>query len=105
MRLYPQRLRTLMIAVALLALLMTPMCFLFRVSSQLSAFYGRGGVLARQARAFDEAGAGDEARLRGQYVDAEAQYRSALNLMGSLPEPDSGTDTSHCPSRARGRSG
>jgi tetratricopeptide (TPR) repeat protein len=88
------RLRAFMIVLALLALALTALAFHLKLIGDLNAFYGPGGVLARKIKADDEALAGKEAVRLGHYVEAEARYRSALDLENSLPEPDVVRDTS-----------
>jgi tetratricopeptide (TPR) repeat protein len=78
------RLRTLMIGIALLALVLAALVFVLRtyweINAALNAFYGPDGTLARERKFSEEAPAGDEALRLGDYVEAEARYRSALDL-------------------------
>ena len=81
------RLRTLTIGIALLALVLAASVFVLRTISELDAalndFYGPDGVQAREKKFSNEAQAGDNALRLGDYVEAEARYRSALDLKTS----------------------
>jgi hypothetical protein len=88
------RLRTSMIGFALLAAGLLPLPLFLRACGRLGGFYGPGGVLARENSAGECLSAGHHALREGRYGAAESQYRRALSLMRSLPEPDAGRDTS-----------
>ncbi len=79
------RLRTLMIVIALLTPVLAITAFWLQLNSALNAFYGPGGVLDRGQRFSEEWHAGDEALRLECYREAEARYRSALDLEASLP--------------------
>lgn len=88
------RLRTLIICIALLAAALAPLTLFLRFYARVKGFYGPDGVLGRKYAATESLTAGDRALGEGRYAAAETQYRSALALMTSLPEPDGGHDTS-----------
>jgi tetratricopeptide (TPR) repeat protein len=80
MRLFRFRLRTLMIAVAVLAPLLAAVVFLLRLSWALDNFYGPDGVLALKQRISAEVTAGDERIKEGKFVEAEARLRTAIRM-------------------------
>jgi tetratricopeptide (TPR) repeat protein len=78
------RLRTLMIVIGSLAMVLAASVFVLRtisgLNAALEASYGPDGVQAREKKFSDHMQAGNNALRRGDYVEAEARYRSALDL-------------------------
>jgi tetratricopeptide (TPR) repeat protein len=84
MRLRQFRVRTLMIAVAILAPLFTAAPWFADLSTALNEFSGPGGKLDLERRIGIEISAGSNELRHGRYVQAEARYRSAEKLAEKL---------------------
>lgn len=80
MRLLRFRLRTLMIAIAVIAPVFAAWAALQDLNRSLHAFYGPGGPIALQRQFYQELGAGSQALQHGDFDAAEKCYIAALKL-------------------------
>ena len=76
------RLRTLLIAIAVLALLMAVLIPAIRNRASLDEFYSPGGVLDRRPKICAEIAAGNDALTRQEPGEAETRFRAALENIG-----------------------
>jgi hypothetical protein len=84
MRLPRFRLRTLMIAIAVLAPIFAVASVLVAIGSALDDFYGPRGKLGLEQQIAIEIAAGTYDLQESRYVSAENRYRSALSLNNEL---------------------
>lgn len=85
MRPFRFRLRTLIIAVAVLALLLAVGIEIFQ-HNPFDEMYGRDGLLESRQRFYTEVSDGSSALQDGRYTEAERHFRSALKLFHSPSE-------------------
>lgn len=84
MRLPQFRLRSLLIAIAVLAPVLLALIWLYQINTALEDFYGPTGKFAMEQQIADEISAGSLDLALSRFVDAEARYRSALGLNEQL---------------------
>jgi tetratricopeptide (TPR) repeat protein len=80
MRPTQSRLRTLLIATAIIALVLAAWVGLVKMLQPLQEFYGPDGTLERQRQINSEIVRGGDALREGRFQDAEARYRESLRL-------------------------
>jgi tetratricopeptide (TPR) repeat protein len=89
MRMPRFRLRTLMIAIAVLAVLFAACALsLQAINRSLLAFYGPGGPIDRRNQFFERAAAGSEALRLGNFRQSETCFKAALKQVESDREVD-----------------
>ncbi len=74
------RVRTLLIAVAVLSPFLAAGVWLFQIGQGLEDFYGPGGFLDREHNLSNTIAAGDGELARGRFAEAETLYRTAIRL-------------------------
>lgn len=84
MRLTRFRLRTLMIAIAVLAPVFAASAWLYQLCTALEDLYGPRGKLAFEQRISIEVSAGADDLQHVRFAEAENRYRSALRLQDEL---------------------
>lgn len=84
MRIPQLRLRTLMIAIAVVAPVFVACTWVFHIGTAMNDFYGPSGKLALEQRISVEISTGSDDFQHARYVEAESRYRSALRLNEDL---------------------